>query len=383
LQRNNKIEPKQDLAAAPTLMKDGLNASAILRIAKSLTQIIPEFNANQFHKDGVRGIETLELKERVGHLIHVLHLHYRMPFKNLCKHLKNLPDVWDHGDIQDPKASFAAWPIIDYVATHGLEHPKEALALLEKLTPLFTAEFAVRPFIKQHPDVAYKQLLNWCEHDSEHVRRLASEGSRTRLPWGMRLPQFIKDPNPLEAILEKLNADESLYVRRSVANNLNDISKDNPDWVITLCKKWKEKKDSKTDWIIKHALRSLIKAGDSRAFPLLGYTKSAITKIKSITLNQTRIRLGDTLEFSFTIIGGKETQQVVIDYVIYFMKANGKLAPKVFKLKNVTIPEKTELALSKKHSFKNITTRTYYLGQHQIAIHINGKEAIRSSFDLS
>jgi 3-methyladenine DNA glycosylase AlkC len=374
--------PKQKLEPTQFLMKDGLNASAILRIGTNLAQVIPEFNARQFQKDGLKGIETLELKERVHHLIDVLHLHYKMPFKRLCHYLSHLPDLWDRGDTQDARAGFAAWPVIDYVATHGLEHPREALNLLEKLTPLFSAEFAVRPFIQQHPNVAYQQLLNWCEHENEHVRRLASEGSRPRLPWGIRLPQFIKDPKPLEAILEKLNADESLYVRRSVANNLNDISKDNPDWMISLCSKWQENKDSKTDWIIKHALRSLIKAGDSRAFPLLGYSASASAKISSITLSHSTIHLGDTLEFSFTLVGGKETQQLVIDYAVYFMKSNGKLAPKVFKLKNVTIPAKTQLTINKKHSFKTISTRTYYVGEHQLAIHINGKEAIRSSFEL-
>lgn len=177
------------------LMKDGLGVHAVKRIAKSVALVVPGFNAKAFQKDAERGLDELELKARVHHLIAVLHRHYDLPFKKLSKYLQDLPDVWDRGSAVDNKAGFAAWPLIDYVAAHGLQHPKEALQTLEKLTPLFTAEFAIRPFIQEHADITYTRLLEWCEHPSEHVRRLASEGSRPRLPWGMRLPQFIKNPS--------------------------------------------------------------------------------------------------------------------------------------------------------------------------------------------
>ena len=253
-----------------SLMKDGLGRAAIKRIANSVALVVPGFNARAFQKDAERGLDELELKARVHHLIAVLHRHYDLPFNKLSKHLQDLPEVWDRGSAADKKAGFAAWPLIDYVAFHGLQHPKEALQTLEKLTPMFSAEFAVRPFIQQHTDITYAKLLGWCEHPSEHVRRLASEGSRPRLPWGMRLPQFINNPEPLAAILEKLKRDESLYVRRSVANNLNDISKDNAEWVLQLCGNWLADGYHHSDWIVRHALRSLVKAGDQRVFPLLG-----------------------------------------------------------------------------------------------------------------
>ncbi|HSC67681.1 MAG TPA: hypothetical protein VLC79_08320 [Cellvibrio sp.] len=365
-----------------SLMKDGLGPKAIQRIGKSVALVVPGFNAKAFQKDAERGLDELELKARVHHLIAVLHRHYDLPFKKLTKHLQELPYVWDRGSAADNKAGFAAWPLIDYVAAHGLQYPEEALQTLEKLTPLFSAEFAVRPFIQQHPDITYTKLLKWCEHDSEHVRRLASEGSRPRLPWGMRLPQFIKDPRPLAAILEKLKVDESLYVRRSVANNLNDISKDNADWMINLCSNWLADTHEHSGWIVKHALRSLVKAGDARVFPLLGYAEAPDIVASEIKIDKKRVAMEEALDFSCTVTAGNRAQNLVVDYVIYFMKANGKLAPKVFKLKNIRLAANESVALAKRYSFKSITTRRYYPGTHQVAIQVNGNEVARKDFIL-
>lgn len=247
---------------------------------------------------------------------------------------------------------------------------------------MFSAEFAIRPFIEQHTDYTYTKLLEWCEHPSEHVRRLASEGSRPRLPWGMRLPQFIHNPEPLVAILQQLKADESLYVRRSVANNLNDISKDNPEWMINLCRNWLDDKHTHTDWIVKHALRSLVKAGDVRVFPLLGYAAVADVVASDIKLNKKRVVMGDSITFSCALTAANHTQNVVVDYVVYFMKANGKLAPKVFKLKNIALAANETVVIEKSYSFKPITTRRYYAGAHQLAIQVNGKEVVRTDFKL-
>ncbi len=367
---------------SPSLMKDGLNSAAVSRIATSLQQLVPGFNAKRFHKNALIGIDALELKQRVHHIIQHLHQEFDLPFKKLSRYLQDLPEVWDAGAADDSKAMFAAWPVIDYVAVHGLQDPKESLKTLEKLTPLFTAEFAIRPFIQQHYQQTYSQLLKWCEDDSEHVRRLASEGSRPRLPWGVRLPEFILNPQPLKPILQRLNQDESLYVRRSVANNINDITKDNPDWAIDLCQEFLINQDEKTDWIVKHALRSLIKAGDQRVFPLLGYTHNAQVELHNFRLTKKSISVGDSLGFSFSLSSTKTSQKVVVDYVIYFMRANGSLSAKVFKLKNIELKKGLEILFEKTHSFKPITTRSYYSGKHQIAVQVNGKEFTRLDFTL-
>lgn len=362
------------------LMKDGLGPHAINRMANSIALVVPGFDAKSFQQEAIHGLDQLELKARVHHMIAVLHRHYDLPFNQLCVYLQDLPAVWDRGSAADNKAGFAAWPLIDYVAVHGLQHPDEALQILEKLTPLFSAEFSIRPFIYQHPELTYKKLISWCEHPSEHVRRLASEGSRPRLPWGMRLPGFINNPEPLIGILEKLKTDESLYVRRSVANNLNDISKDNPEWMLNICERWLVNSHKHTAWIVKHALRSLIKAGNTRAFSLLGYAAQPTVAISKIELDKQNIMLGDSIRFSCAITNTQEAQNLVIDYVVYFMKANGKLAPKVFKLRNILIAANETISITKKHSFKPITTRRYYSGKHQIAIQINGKEITRLDF---
>ena len=364
------------------LMKHALGLPAIERIAASVTMVVPDFNGRAFQQDAQRGLAELELKARVKHLINVLHQHFNMPFNKVSRYLQLLPAVWKVGAEGDSKASFAAWPLIDYVAVYGLDHPIEALQTLEVLTPLFTAEFAIRPFIQQHTDVTYAKLLEWCAHPSEHVRRLASEGSRTRLPWGMRLPQFIIDPAPLLAILGQLQADESLYVRRSVANNLNDISKDNPEWMIDVCRQWLANGRIETQWIVKHALRSLIKAGDSRALSLLGYSENSTAVTSDLHLQKRVITVGDTLHFSCTITAGECAQKLVVDYRLYFMKANGQRTAKVFKLKNIVLAANETIILHKKHSFKPITTRRYYAGEHELALQINGREVARSEFSL-
>lgn len=368
--------------ASPSLMKDGLNSAAILRIGKNLQQVVPGFNVKQFHKNALVGLDQLELKQRVHHLIQHLHQEFNLPFKKVSRYLQDLPEVWDAGDADNNKSVFAAWPVIDYVAVHGINHPRESLKTLEKITHLFSAEFAIRPFIQQHYDCTYSQLLDWCQHPSEHVRRLASEGSRPRLPWGIRLPEFIQDPMPLKSILQTLNQDESLYVRRSVANNLNDISKDNPDWAINTCEEFLQNGNEKTEWIVKHALRSLIKSGDQRVFPLLGYSKNTQINLQAFELKRNKIRTGENLEFNLRLSSDKSKQNWVIDYAIYFLKANGKHSPKVFKLKNIEVKKGDQILLQKSHSFKTISTRVYYPGLHQLAIHINGREISRLDFTL-
>lgn len=383
LKEKQALKESQVIKEGTALMKDGLGKAAIARIGKSLAQVVPQFNARAFQQEALQGLEPLELKARVYHLIDVLHRHYDLPFKKLSKYLQQLPQVWDRGEAADNKAGFAAWPIIDYVAVYGLQHPQEALQTLEKLTPLFTAEYAIRPFIQQHYDITYQQLLRWCDHPNEHVRRLASEGARPRLPWGVQLPQFIKDPTPLEPLLEKLKLDESLYVRRSVANNLNDISKDNPDWMVALCERWAAESHVHSNWVIKHALRSLVKGGDARVFPLLGYAAQPCVQVSDISLDKTHLKVGDSLGFACELIAGNKAQHLVVDYLVYFVRAKGKSSAKVFKLKNIFLDKNQRLVISKKHSFKPISTRRYYPGEHLLAIQINGKEVARTAFYLS
>lgn len=369
--------------AEQTLFKNELGKNSVIQLAHLLTLTVPGFSSDAFQKQALTGLDQLELKQRVSHLIHVLHEHFPTEFDEAIEVLLAIKYHWNNDDRAETWGSFTAWPLIDYVAEYGTKYPEIAVTTLKALTPLFSAEFAIRTFIDQHFDLTYPQLLLWAEDHDEHVRRLACEGIRPRLPWGKQLSQFCDDPAVIFPILEKLKDDPSLYVRKSVANNLNDISKDNPDQVIDLCRRWYT--DSSTDrlWIIRHALRSLIKGGHPDVFPLLGYSEKPQLSLQAITVANNTLKLGEHAEVSVGLLSkSSEIQKLVVDYKIHHVKANGKLTAKVFKWKNITLQPEQQLTLIKKHPFKEISTRKYYSGQHKIELLINGVVYGGTEFNL-
>jgi len=355
-------------------MKSGLAQPAIKRISKALSKTLPNFDNETFESSCLAKLETLELKERVTHIINVLHQHLPSDFIQTANLLTKIPAIWDFGDPDDALKSFAAWPLIDYFSEHGLEHPETSLNALKQLTHLFSAEFAIRPFIVKYPDYCHEQFLHWITDESEHVRRLVSEGTRPKLPWGIQLKSFVKHPEVNIPLLDALKADTSLYVRRSVANHLNDITKDHPNLVINTCKEWKELKNKDVNWVIKHATRTLVKAGNTDVFPLLGFTENPEITLESFKLSTQQLSLGEAITFDFTVKStSKKKQSMVVDYAIYFVKANGQQQAKVFKLKNITLTPNESLAVNKSFSFKAISTRKYYAGEHKVALLVNGK----------
>lgn len=373
--------------AEQKLMKDGIDGVAIQRISDAMSQLVPTFDASLFEKKANEGLESLELKQRVSHLIEALHVSFNASFQELHPQLMPLVNVWERGDENDALSGFAAWPVTDYVAVHGIDSPELALPLLEQLTELFSAEFAIRPFIINNLDETLAVMGTWAVSSNHHVRRLASEGCRPKLPWGQQLPSLIKGPAPIFPILELLVDDESEYVRRSVANNLNDISKDHPHLVTEQCQQWVNSATPKTiknrTWLVKHALRTLIKSGYQPAFEVLGYSAAPDMTLEHRIVGSKAIELGETLDFTVSMTStSEEDQKLIIDYVIHHMKANGKHTEKVFKLKTVTLKASETLEISKSHLFKNITTRRYYSGEHLINILINGKGNQALSFDL-
>ena len=374
--------------AEQKLMKDGIDGVAIQRISHAMSQLVPSFDTALFEKKASNGLENLELKQRVTHLIDALHASFNASFQELQPQLMPLIDVWDRGEESDALSGFAAWPITDYVAVHGIDTPELALPLLEQLTELFSAEFAIRPFIINNQDETLAVMKTWAVSSNHHVRRLASEGCRPKLPWGQQLPSLIQDPTPIFPILEQLVDDESEYVRRSVANNLNDISKDHPHLVSELCQKWMSNATSNTTknrtWLVKHALRTLIKSGYPSAFEVLGYSSTPDMILEHRIVGNQAIELGEALDFTVSMTSTSDgDQKLIIDYVIHHMKANGKLSEKVFKLKTVTLKAAETLEISKSHLFKSITTRRYYSGEHLISILVNGKGSQTLSFNLS
>jgi 3-methyladenine DNA glycosylase AlkC len=227
-----------------------------------------------------------------------------------------------------------------------------------------------------------KKMYQWSLHENHHVRRLASEGSRPRLPWAIGLPEFKKNPGPLLPILENLKDDPSEYVRRSVANNLNDIAKDNPDITISIAKKWNGQ-SKETDAIIKHGCRTLLKRGNSEILKHFGLTDNPKIKVTDYKILTSKVNIGGSLEFSFSLHNGsKKRQNIRIEYGLYYLRQNGQLSKKVFKISERQLKPNEKNDIKRRQSFKLITTRTFYTGLHELSIIINGQEKQIAKFRL-
>jgi 3-methyladenine DNA glycosylase AlkC len=273
-------------------------------------------------------------------------------------------------------------PQNDFVARYGLDDFDISMRALYEMTKRFTAEGAIRAFIQKYPDQTLRVLRQWAQDPNCHVRRLVSEGTRPRLPLAPRLRDFIRDPRPVLALLEQLKADPELMVRRSVANNLNDIAKDHPDLVVETLARWKQAAAPGTPWIIGHAARTLLKQGHAGALALLGYAATSIS-VASFQLKQAKVNLGEDLVFAIDIQStADEPQSLMIDYVVHHLKANGKLAPKVFKLAKKRLHPHETLSLSKRHAFRPLSTRVYYPGRHALELQINGQRWGWQEFEL-
>ncbi len=346
-------------------------------LAAALYRHYPSFDRAQFiARIYDEAWQDRALKDRMRHTTTVLHQFLPGGYRAALDILKAAAPALEG-------SGFLLMSICEFVAVYGLDDWEVSIAAMELFTQYSSAEFAVRPFIVQDTPRMMAQMLSWASHDSHHVRRLASEGCRPRLPWSMALPLFKRDPSPILPILECLKSDPSDYVRRSVANNLNDIGKDNPDVVLDIARRWQKGATEDTQWIIRHALRSLIKAGHRDALELLGYGQDAQVTVEHIRRATDQIQMGEAIVFSFDIVSNADApQQLMIDYIVHFQKANGTLAPKVFKLTQKTLEPGERLHIEKSHTIRPITTRTYYPGEHALSIQINGMTYDCGRFDL-
>jgi 3-methyladenine DNA glycosylase AlkC len=359
-------------------LKDMYNPAFFADLTAAVNAVYPAFDAEKFHV-GIYD-ETWEdrpLKNRVRHIAMTLRGLLPDDYRSALDVLRAAaPHLSGYG--------FQLMFLPDFVELYGMDDWDASLPALETFTQLCSSEFAVRPFILHDSARMMDQMLHWTEHENHHVRRLATEGCRPRLPWAMALPVFKRDPAPVLKVLECLKNDPSEYVRRSVANNLNDIAKDNPDTVIGTLRRWQTEPGEGTEWITRHALRTLIKSGHMEALDLLGYQAGSGLTVRGFQLGADTIQVGESLSFAFEIASAADAaQDLMIDYIVYFVKANGKRAPKVFKLAQRKINPGESLRIEKKHSFKPITTRVYYPGEHALALKINGQEFEGGVFILS
>lgn len=325
--------------------------------------------------------EQRELKQRMKHIASVLKdflpSRYDACISSACKLIATLKK----NGIKQTSIELMFFPEI--IEQYGIEHLEVSVKGMEFITQIISCEFAIRPFILRYPEEMMQTMLEWSTHESHHVRRLASEGCRPRLPWAMAIPALKKDPSPIFPILENLKNDPSDFVRRSVANNLNDIAKDHPDKVLALARQWKDQ-CAETDWIVKHACRTLLKQAHSDALALFGLASAKSIEVKNFTVDNCAIALNDDLCFSFDLYHKeKGPLKLRVEYCIYYMKANGKQNKKIFKItENVYAPD-TIYSFRRKQSFRDLTTRKHYAGEHRLSLIINGKEIAIKEFYLS
>lgn len=356
------------------LLKNTLfTQTTIRKFADKIKNVYQQFDENKFlSKVYVKEWDEKELKEKMRHLTNCLHATLPEDYeKALTILLKIAPDI----------RGFEGICLPDFVEMNGMEYWEKSLSALKEFTKYSSSEFAIRPFIIKDQQKAMAYMLSLSTNDNEHVRRFSSEGCRPRLPWAMALPPLKKDPLPIIPILENLKADESEYVRKSVANNLNDISKDHPDLVLEICRNW-QGFSKHTDWIIKRACRGLLKAGHPKAMILFGYENTNDININKLSINKSSLKIGDDQEFSFELVKTSASKSKLrIEYLIDFVKSNGKLSSKIFMITENEFTKGNQF-IRKKHSFKNLTTRKHYPGIHGLRIIVNGIEKAKTEFLL-
>ena len=347
--------------------------------ADAVAQAWPPFDRAAFLSDILPVVDGLELMQRGQCIADALRRHLPTAFPEAAAILKACLPTRDRPGL----SGWALLAVNQYVAAEDSRHLEISLDLLKALTPHFTGEFGIRRLIHERQNEALAIIGTWVTDPNHHIRRLASEGTRPRLPWAMRLPRLVSDPAPILPILEALVDDEEDYVRRSVANSLNDIAKDHPDLVADFVERHAKGASKNRLWLLKHASRTLVKKGHGKALANFGYAPlSDVTA--TLTLANDRIVFPGELAFEIHLSNtGTEPRTVLLDYAIHHQKKDGSLSPKVFKGKNLILAARESVTIVKRHPLRPITTRVYHPGLHRLEILLNGQSAASADFDLA
>ena len=367
-------------------LKDELfNPAKVQKIASEIQAVYADFEQEAFEAEVVSLFPQLELKERIDHIRDMLAKYLPDDYREaMTILLKALPLELDTNKYDNDFGDFIYAPYGAYVAAFGCskEDLDFSLTALREITKRFSVEYAIRDFINAFPKETLEMLKECSLSDNYHERRLASEGLRPKLPWAKKINI---DYRKAVFILDNIFYDKTRYVTRSVANHLNDIAKMDAALVVATLKRWKrsEKQERKEmDFIINHALRTLVKQGDEDALALLGYRKDPSIKVNAFALHKSEVSIGEALVFSFEI-DSKEEEHLIVDYIMHFRTKAGKLSPKVHKFKKLSLLEGDSVKLDKKHHFKaNMTTRKLYAGEHKVELQINGKIYASINFEL-
>ena len=352
--------------------KNLLGIDAAKKIATVLKRTSPEFSSSLFLKNLESELEPLELKARM--LLIKDRLHHQLPtdpkasFQILQASLKKTEE--DRFGL----SGFLVWPLTQFVSDEGQEHFDLSMSALHAMTKVFTAEFAIRPFLLRDEKRTLRQLMVWAKDEDVHVRRLASEGSRPLLPWGQKIPAFVQAPEKTWPILELLKNDPEKYVQKSVANHLNDHSKNHGDWLIERLTKWSHEESTAIDWIIRHGTRTLVKKGHVGALRLHGITPAQFDQPK-IRLRRKSLRLGEALELEVVLKNPYRAKSLplLVDVEIQFLKSNGAHSAKVFKGKKLELLPDQKMTFDLRLPLRKVTTRVHYPGLHGCTVLLNGK----------
>ncbi len=363
------------------LLKNVYSETFFEMLSKQIKAEILEFDENKFTEEiFFDGWETLELKQRMTHIAQVLRTHlnkdYSLAVNQICSIIDRHKREYSNGF----NFEFMLFP--EFVQLFGLEDFPNSIASIERITQFTSCEFVVRHFIVKYPQEMILQMQSWANHPHHYVRRLASEGMRTRLPWAIGVKELKDNPQHILPILEKLILDESDWVRKSVSNSLNDLSKDYPEMVITFIKKWKNHSE-KIDKALKHGSRTLLKKGNLEILSVFGVNSLAKIELANFNLNSPKISFGEAIDFQFELKNLDDKDIYTrIEYKVYFLRMNGIYNSKVFKISEKNLVKNSKILIVKAHSFKEISTRKYYEGKQKIALIINGVESDLLEFEL-
>ena len=359
---------------APAL-KEMFDADRFRHIAEEMTAIYPKFDSKRFLSQSLCNLESLPLKQRLRRMTESLHDTLPDDYRRALALLRKLAPRINLG--------FVTLILPDYVSLYGLDDFEVSMDALKFFTPFGSSEFGVREFLRRDLARTLKVMETWACDENASVRRLASEGSRPRLPWSFHLEALIADPSPTAPILERLKADPDLSVRKSVANHLNDIAKDHPAWVLDRIESW-SLEHPHTAWIAKHALRTLIKKGDRRALAVIGAGEKPELRVRDLLLSPREFSLGGQLTLTFRLEStAAKSQRLVVDYIVHYVKKSGGTTAKVFKLKELLLEAGASVSITHRQSIRNFTTRVHHAGRHVVEIAVNGEKLAKAFFDLT
>lgn len=366
--------------AAP--LKDSFGTPAVEQLAGWLAAVTPEFDAAEFTTRATAEFADLELSERSRAVARTLtDFLPRDPAVAIPLITSALPPESEAQRWQG-MTGFVLWPLGMYVAEHGLDTFEESMTAQYEITKRFTAEFSIRPFLEHRYEPTMARLTQWTADPSEHVRRLVSEGTRPRLPWAPRLRRFVLDPTPLLPLLSALRDDPSDYVRRSVANNLNDISKDHPDVTLAVTARWLREVPSRRP-LVRHALRTLVKCGDAKALSILGFDRRSPARIEHVSISAHQARIGERVAVQVVVANDSDRPApALVDIEIGFVRPAGRISAKVFKGGELSVSSGGTAAVKRSFSLAQLSTRSVYPGRHTVAILLNGSRIPAGSFEL-